>query len=63
MKERDMCDVYDFDGEFGQIYIKKCTCGKEIEVSTQQDEHPEYYTDVYVRCVCGKSVRFTLPVN
>ena len=55
--------MYDFDCEFSQVYKNKCECGKVIEVSTQKDENPEYYTDVFVRCDCGKSVAFILPVN
>lgn len=59
----DFEHMYDFGGEFAQVYKKKCSCGREIEVSTQQDNDPEYYTDVFVRCVCGGSVAFSLPVN
>jgi len=55
--------MYEFNENFAQTYKEKCECGKEIEVSTQQDQCPEYYTEVYVRCECGKSVCFTLPVN
>lgn len=58
-----MCHMYDFGGEFSQIHIGKCVCGRVIEVSTQEDRGPEYYTDIFVRCVCGKSVGFELPVN
>ena len=56
-------DTYDFGGEFQQTYTNTCECGKDIDVSTQRDEHPEYYTEVFVKCECGKSVRFNLPVN
>jgi len=55
--------MYDFDEECAQTYKEQCRCGKEVEVSTQTDDRPEYYTDVYVKCECGKSVRFSLPVN
>ena len=55
--------MYDFGCEFSQIYKEKCECGKEIEVSTQKDDNPEYYTSVFVKCECGKSVEFILPVN
>jgi hypothetical protein len=58
-----MPDMYDFDGEFAQTYTEKCDCGEVIEVSTRKDECPEYYTEVYVKCKCGKSVSFMLPVN
>ena len=57
------CDYYDFGGKFACTYSKICECGRKIEVSTQKDEFPEYHTDVFVRCVCGKSVKFELPVN
>lgn len=56
-------NMYDFDKECAQTYKEKCVCGKEIEVSTQQDGCPEYYTEIYVKCTCGKSVNFSLPVN
>ncbi len=58
-----MNDVYQFGEESAQTYTRECECGRKIEVSTQKDECPEYYTDVHVRCVCGKSVKFELPVN
>ena len=61
--ENEMADMHDFDGSFSQTYKEKCECGKEIEVSTQEDSDPEYYTSVFVRCDCGKSVPFMLPVN
>lgn len=55
--------MYDFDKECAQTYTKICECGEKIEVSTQEDNNPEYYTYVYVKCKCGKSVEFILPVN
>ena len=56
--------MYDFDDEFSQTYTEKCGCGEVIEVSTQKDECPEYYTTVFVRCLkCKKGVEFNLPVN
>lgn len=60
MKEIQM---YDFNGEFAQTYQEKCDCGETLEVSTQVDRHPEYYTEIYIKCKCGKSVSFSLPVN
>jgi hypothetical protein len=56
-------DMYDFGGEAACTYSRKCECGNIIEVSTQKDDEPEYYTDIYVRCSCGKSVLFMLPVH
>lgn len=57
-------NMYDFGGDCAQTYTERCNkCGRAIELSTQQDGHPEYRTDVYVRCVCGESVGFNLPVN
>ena len=45
-------------------YKKKCSCGYEITLYTQDDNYPEYYTEVGVRCPkCGKKVLFSLPVN
>lgn len=56
--------MYDFGEEFAQTYKEKCKeCGRVTEVSTQRDNHPEYYADVVVRCTCGASVLFNLPVN
>ena len=48
--------MYDFNEEFAETYANQCACGKVIEVSTQKDNFPEYMTEVYVRCTCGKSV-------
>ena len=58
-----MSDMYDFENDFAQTYKETCDCGNVVEVSTQKDECPEYYTTVYVKCTCGKSVAFSLPVN
>ncbi len=55
--------MYEFGDQSAQTYSQKCECGRVIEVSTQKDENPEYYTDVHVKCACGKSVYFSLPVN
>ncbi len=60
-----MTDLNDFGSDYAQTYAKTCeNCGETIEVSTQKEgSGPEYYTDVYVRCSCGHSVHFSLPVN
>jgi hypothetical protein len=59
-----MSELYDFGSECAQTYIETCSgCGEDIQVSTQEDRCPEYTTEVYVRCRCGTSVRFELPVN
>ena len=55
--------VYGFGDEFAQTYEKTCKCGRKIEVSTQKDDGPEYYSEIHVRCVCGAAVDFMLPVN
>lgn len=55
--------LYDFGSDCAKTYSNACECGKVIEVSTQKDDSPEYYTSVYVKCNCGKSVEFLLPVN
>lgn len=45
-------------------YIQKCKwCGVDLEVFTQKDEDPEYYTNIYIICMCGECVHFRLPVN
>lgn len=57
-------DLYDFGSDVAQTYIETCKgCGTDIEVSTQQDRCSEYTAEVYVKCRCGESVRFELPVN
>lgn len=46
------------------IYQKRCEkCDYTMNVSTQRDDSPEYYTDVYIQCDCGNWVKFDLPVN
>lgn len=47
-------------------YTKECstpTCDKLHTVFTQEDDYPEYYTTVSVKCACGELVKFELPVN
>ena len=45
-------------------YKETCACGNVLECTTQQDNCPEYHTDVYIKCQkCGSYVEFTLPVN
>lgn len=46
-----------------KIYENKCVCGKKIEVKSQEDDEPEYYTNIEVKCVCGKFIEFSIPVN
>jgi hypothetical protein len=58
-----MIDMHDFKGHCSQLYTEQCECGKEFRVSTQEDRYPEYRTDIYIMCDCGKSVNFNLPVN
>ncbi len=54
----------DFGGEDACTYASKCKgCGRIVEVSTQKDDGAEYITHVFVRCTCGLSVGFDLPVN
>lgn len=56
--------LYEFGSKFAQTYQALCNkCGREIEVSTQKDDHPEYYTEVHVLCGCGGTAHFKLPVN
>ena len=63
MNQQDIDNLHDFDSDVSQTYRETCGCGKVFEVSTQADNEPEYYTDVFIRCDCGKSVKFKLPVN
>lgn len=47
-------------------YIKECACGTFNKVFTQQDEDPEYYTELWVKCrnkACEEYIMFCLPVN
>lgn len=54
----------DFGGKYAQTYKEKCkACGHIHVISTQRDNEPEYYTTVFVKCFCGESVLFSLPVN
>ena len=55
--------MYDFGGDCAEKYQEQCECGKVVEVSTQRDQCPEYHTEVFVKCDCGQSVGFILPVN
>lgn len=56
--------MYDFGSELAQTYANRCECGQLIEVSTQGGGNcAEYQTEVYVKCQCGQSVLFVLPVN
>jgi hypothetical protein len=56
-------DKEQFDMAFDQVYKQVCICKKEHTIITQRDNNPEYQTDVYVLCECGKYVHFILPVN
>lgn len=57
-------DLYDFGSDAAQTYKEECKCGEKIYISTQRDECPEYYINVYVKCnKCNASVEFCLPVN
>lgn len=45
-------------------YTSECDrCGTEHEILTQSNCCNEYYTDIYVQCLCGDYVQFRLPVN
>jgi hypothetical protein len=45
-------------------YREECkNCGRFCTVLTQRDNYPEYYTYVYIQCVCGDYIKFDLPVN
>lgn len=45
-------------------YIKKCECcGLKQKILTQEDDRPEYYTEIYLQCQCGVYIEFELPVN
>lgn len=61
--ERNKIDIHDFGGWFAQTYQEKCVCGNITEVSSQNDDNTEYQISVFVKCQCGESVEFLLPVN
>jgi hypothetical protein len=63
MSEQKSKNVEHEEFDMRGVYTNKCDCGKEIEVRTQEDNNPEYYTDVYVKCDCSLYVLFNLPVN
>lgn len=44
-------------------YRNKCTCGEAHEVLTQNNDDPEYYTDIFIPCKCGEYVKIVIPVN
>jgi len=44
-------------------YKQECECGKVHIVLTQRPDFPEYETEVYILCDCGKYIEFILPVN
>lgn len=59
-----MKPFYDFGCKYSETYKEECkNCGKTIEIATQKDNCPEYYTMICVKCDCGASVYFYLPVN
>lgn len=66
-----ICDSCGFDHQQSEgigyynshVYQQQCTCGKTHTLLSQDDNNPEYYTDVSVICDCGEAVRFNLPVN
>ena len=58
-----MSDIYDFNGDCAETFKQTCKCGFEHQISTQCDDEPEYYTDIFVMCKCGESTKFELPVN
>jgi hypothetical protein len=63
VEEKYQGRIFDFGDPDACTYSAICECGRKIEVSAQKDHFSEYITDVFVRCICGKSVHFELPVN
>lgn len=64
MTDKGKLEFYELSKDNMQTYEDPCDkCGKKIEVYTQKDDRPEYYTAVYVKCDCGGIARFVLPVN
>lgn len=45
-------------------YKVKCdVCELTQTILTQDDDFPEYHTEVYLQCGCGNYLEFILPVN
>lgn len=45
-------------------YKKVCSlCYSEQLILTQDDNYPEYETEIYLQCQCGEFIAFVLPVN
>ncbi len=45
-------------------YVKECSCcGLNQTILTQEDDFPEYHTEIYLQCQCGEYIEFDLPVN
>jgi len=64
MKFNEGCENIKFD--WRQKYEKKCdACGNVYSIYSQEDDNPEYYTDIYLKCTnCpDEYVYFELPVN
>lgn len=61
-KSKEAFDM--FPHSEGVEYVSRCTkCKKEYTLLTQEDDNPEYYTMVRVKCICGGVAYFELPVN
>ncbi len=56
--------TYEMDWRWSGVFSGKCDgCGKEFNIRTQEDNHPEYYTGIYVEHCPGQYTKFELPVN
>jgi len=57
--------LYKFGSGFAETYEQRCPeCGRINRLSTQRDNEPEYYTEVWIECgLCYTPLRFDLPVN
>lgn len=45
-------------------YIQICgCCDIPQKILAQDDNKPEYYTEIYLQCQCGNYIEFILPVN
>jgi len=52
------------ENKYDVPYIDTCdNCGKTHKLYTQDDNRPEYHTQVYIVCECDNIVEFNLPVN
>jgi len=57
-------DIEEIRKSYRFEYEKECAvCGLKQKILTQANNFPEYDTEIYLECQCGKYIEFVLPVN